>query len=272
MTTSHTPHPHLRTGAGAVLLALLAAGPWPAAAETLTPFDSGQVTQVVHYLAPIGPPAAEALVHDPGSTAMYLENSIFCHYQKCEASDTVRTNAYALFQVPMVLGSIASVELRFDLQQFGTDNVTGLPMVLEWQVWDLGSPPADFQQAYTGSPTAPGLALLSDLASGIEYASSSSQGSGAVSLMLAGAAWEALAAARGGSFGIGFTVPYRYHNMRGTATASLSDLQLVITTVPEPGTTGMLLLGLGAVAAVGRQRASPGSSGPARNEPTAPPC
>jgi len=243
------------TRAGSIFFTLLVAGALPAFAQTLTPYDSGSVIKTEYFSAPIGPPAAEALTHDPASTSMYLENAFNCHYQKCEASDTIRTNSYALFDVPATLGNIASVELRFNLQQFGVGNWTGQPMEFEWQAWDVNSPPAEFQVAYAGNPTAPGLALFADLGSGIQYAGGTSQGGGAVSLQLQSDALADLAAARGGVFGIGFTVPRRYHNQEGMATASLSDMQLVVTTVPEPETGAMMLVGLAAFAVGMRRRA-----------------
>jgi len=244
---------------GSIFFTLLVAGVLPAFAQTLTPYDSGSIERTSGYDRLAGPPwlpaplVSDNLVHDPGVTSMPLSNQNSCNNPRCFQYAIRQINSYVVFDVPAALDNIASVELRFNLQA-GAVDWYGQPLVFGWQAWDVNSAPAAFQVAYSGDPTATGLALHSDLGSGIQYAGGSTIEGGAVAVALQGAALADLAAARGGVFGIGFTASGQFLPLGGTAEASLSDVQLVVTAVPEPETGAMLLLGFGIVMAALRRR------------------
>jgi PEP-CTERM motif len=239
-----------------ILAALLFAGLPPLSAQTVTPNDSGSLERRTVLEQPWFPQPllSDDLVHDPGSTSMSLAYLSRTNCNACLTTYRTNTNSYVLFDVPSSLNNVATVELRFRLTIHRDLVEPGTEWDFNWQAWDVGSPPAAFQVAYSGTTTAAGLALFSDLQSGIQYGSGQTRDGGAVAFTFEGASLTDLLAARGSVFGIGFTTPGLIPNMYGEVTASLADMQLVVTTIPEPATGATMLMALGAMTAALRRR------------------
>jgi hypothetical protein len=217
------------------------------------------VERRTEYDQTAGPPwlppplVSDNLVHDPDSSSMPLAYLSRRNCMVCPVEHRTNTNSYVFFDVPFDLDNVATVELKFQLT-IHSSGMPGTESDFNWQAWDIGSPPAAFQVPYSGTTTAAGLALFSDLQSGTQYGSGQTKEGGTVAFTFEGAALTDLLAARGGVFGVGFTTPNVTRALYGDVTASLADMQLVVTTIPEPETGAMMLMALGAMTAALRRR------------------
>lgn len=216
----------------------------PAAANTLVPCDQGSVWTSTQTGPP--PPACNPgsiLTHDPASTVMLVGLGSISG----GCSSSFQQNAYVLFNVPGGWGPIQSAVVAFDLsvQLYPGDQFS-------WHANDVSSPPAAFQIAYAGPPTAPGIALMNDLGTGLAYGSGVTPGSGAFSFELAGEGLANLAAAQGGVFAIGFSGgPGLGYSARS---ATLSNLRIEVSVVPEVRSSVLMVGGLLGVACLARRR------------------
>jgi hypothetical protein len=235
MSGKQTGIPRHKASLFRALGALLLACGLPAGADTLLPYDQGYV--VGSTLA--GPPGCNPgsyLSHDPASTLMIVGRGSISG--GCRS--TYANNAYALFNVPVNLGEIRSAVVTFDLA------VTLLAGdTFAWQARDVSSPAAAFQVAYSGFATAGGIALLNDLGSGVLYGSGISAGSSAFTFELVGTGLADLDGAQGGMFAIGFSGGPGIDFTGRSAT--LSNVRLEVSVVPEPHGAMLVLAGLAVV-------------------------
>jgi hypothetical protein len=214
----------------------------PALAHTLPAYDQGSVSASTIG----GPPACnpgDYLSHDPASTLMRIGTVAIPG--GCFANATV--NAYALFNVPLYSGGLQSALVKFEL----TANLQPGDS-FSWQAHDVSSPAAAFQVAYSGLATPAGTALLLDLGSGVLYGSGVGAGVTTFSFQLLGTALLNLNAAQGGVFAIGFNGRNGVPSM--PATATLSNVQLEVSGVPEPRASMLMVAGLALAAAHARRR------------------
>lgn len=209
----------------------------PAQALTIAPADRGNINELVSNLGV--PPSSLTLNPDDTNVSAAALSTI---------GGSITTRGYAWFAIPDAVTDASAVTLKVDVVPLGTGSVS-------FQLFSIEHGFADFQVAYSGTPTAPGQALLQDLHDGDLYLDSVTlDASGSMigaSFALSASAVAAVNAAHGGYFGIGFS--------GGGTLARIEFMNPVLevtAAVPEP--SSWMLAGIGLLAAGLRVRQARG--------------
>ena len=224
-----------------LLLAACSLAALPAAAVTVTPYDTGAVTRsVINAGSPF-------YYHRPDVEDAYLGNSFGSSTPGELRNDTFR--AYALFDVPVGLQNLTGAALQFDFHCL-VASCGGADISLS----DITSQASAFNVAYSASTSGPAQALYSDLGDGTSYGVQVLLGTDIVGVSIALAPQALAALSSGGFFGIGFvsgsgvfasragmlTIP----GLDVGSVSGLSNFRLQITAVPEPASSALLALGM----------------------------